>query len=307
MRNNILRGGHQDESTERKYGRVSEDEYFLTPDQIEAFHRNGCITLEHVLTEEEVEPLCEIFDRFVNGNIPVPGKDFCDMSQPFGTPYDEWNLVNCMLPSRYYPPLINNIYERITRHIAAQLFHNHTDTVTMVKDYDQLLNKRPNRTAAVFAWHQDMAYWPGVEALQMKVNTTATCTFSLALDDSDEENGCLRYVAGSGATKTLRLHHPVNQNREEGHALITNVRDDELIRLAPARKGSITIHDEYVVHGSGGNNSPHRQRRTYVLAYRAQEIVEAERRIGFTHSHNDQVNWDTFKDGASHRNPLQKN
>jgi hypothetical protein len=29
--------------------------------------------------------------------------------------------------------------------------------------------------------------------------------------------------------------------------------------------------------------------------------VEAERRIGFTHSHNDDVNWDTFNDGEEHR------
>jgi hypothetical protein len=56
-----------------------------------------------------------------------------------------------------------------------------------------------------------------------------------------------------------------------------------------------------VVHGSGGNNSPTNQRRTYVLAYRAGVIVEAERKIGFTHSHNDEVNWDTFHDGEAHR------
>lgn len=298
----IRGGGDQegDQDTEQRYGRISEDEYSLTPEQIAAFHQDGCITLENVLTEEEVDPLCSVFDRFVRGEIQVPGKDFCDMSQPFGTPYQEWNLVNCMLPTRYYPPLSNNIYERITQCIASQLFEQHE----MVKDYDQFLNKRPNRTAAVFAWHQDMAYWPGAVALN--ISTTATCTFSLALDDSDEENGCLRYVVGSGHSKTLRPHRPASNSRDEGHALITDdVSDDEPIRLAPARKGSITIHDEYVVHGSGGNASPHRQRRTYVLAYRANDIVEAERKIGFTHSHNDEVNWDTFQDGASHRNSKQ--
>jgi hypothetical protein len=75
----------------------------------------------------------------------------------------------------------------------------------------------------------------------------------------------------------------------------------EDVRLAPARRGSVTIHDEYVVHGSAGNACPDRQRRTYVVAYRAKEIVEAERRIGFTHSHNDNVNWDSFNDGEAHR------
>ena len=30
----------------------------------------------------------------------------------------------------------------------------------MAKDYDQFLTKKPGKSDAVFAWHQDMAYWP---------------------------------------------------------------------------------------------------------------------------------------------------
>ena len=37
-----------------------------------------------------------------------------------------------------------------------------------------------------------------------------------------------------------------------------------------------------------------KQRRTHVVAYRPKIVVEAERKIGFTHSYNDEVNWDTF-------------
>ena len=151
------------------------------------------------------------------------------------------------------------------------------------------------------------AYWPSKEVLG--VDKTDTCTMSLALDDSLPDNGCLRYVVGSGTTKVLRPHRPATgDSREDGHALVCDVNvgsssheesDDgtttEEIRLAPARKGSITIHDEWVVHGSGGNNSK-RQRRTYVVAFRDRSIVDAERRLGFTHSHNDKVNWDTFEE-----------
>lgn len=135
------------------------------------------------------------------------------------------------------------------------------------------------------------------------MDRTETATFSLAIDDSDPENGCLRYIAGSGASKTLRPHRPLAGTREEGHALCAEVDESkDEITLAPAKRGSLTIHDEYVVHGSGGNTCENRQRRTYVLAYRAKETVEAERKIGFDHSHNnDEVNWDTFQDGESHR------
>jgi phytanoyl-CoA hydroxylase len=146
----------------------------------------------------------------------------------------------------------------------------------------------------------------------LKVDCTTTCTFSLAIDDSLPENGCLRYVVGSGRDKILRPHYPLaatsstssssSTAREESHALVMEVNaDTDEIRLAPAKRGSVTIHDEYVVHGSAGNTSPDKQRRTYVVAYRAAKIVQAERSIGFTHSHNDKVNWDTFDDGESHR------
>ena len=280
----------------RGYGRVSSTEYILSPEQIESFYRDGCVTLPDVLTQEEVDELEVVFDKFLSREIPVPGKDFCDMSKPFNTPFDEWSIVNCMLPTKYYPSWQDNIYEQITMHIAQQLF----PTKTMAKDYDQLLNKRPGKTDAVFAWHQDMGYWPTPKALN-GVNDTSTVTFSLAVDDSTEENGCLRYVVGSGMSKELRPHVPMGKTRDDAHALTIELEPSEEVRLAPCPRGSVTIHDEYVVHGSGGNTCEDRQRRTYVLAYRSKEIVEAERSIGFTHSHNDQVNWDTFNDDASHR------
>lgn len=100
--------------------------------------------------------------------------------------------------------------------------------------------------------------------------------------------------------KTLRPHRPVfvGTRSDGGHAFTADVSadDEAIIQLAPADLGSVTIHDEYMVHGSGGNACPDRQRRTYVVAYRDSEIVQAERKIGFTHSHNDVVNWDTFAD-----------
>ena len=147
--------------------------------------------------------------------------------------------------------------------------------------------------------HQDMGYWPGIEALG--VSDTTTCTCSLAVDDSDEQNGCLQYIVGSGKEKTLRPHKPVAKSRDEGHALTLTIDESDVIRLAPCKRGSITIHDEWVVHGSSGNKCADRQRRTYVLAYRSKDMVEAERKIGFTHSHNDGVNWDSFEDGIERK------
>jgi hypothetical protein len=75
--------------------------------------------------------------------INVPGKDFCDMSKPFNTPFEEYSIINCMLPTKYHPPLANNIFERLAEKVCAQLFGETQGVheVVFVKDYDQLLNK----------------------------------------------------------------------------------------------------------------------------------------------------------------------
>jgi hypothetical protein len=70
------------------------------------------------------------------------------MSKPFDTPFEEFSIINCMLPTKYYPPLKNNVYERVARRIAEQLYPG----VPMDVDYDQLLNKRPQKNDAVFGW-----------------------------------------------------------------------------------------------------------------------------------------------------------
>jgi phytanoyl-CoA hydroxylase len=57
-------------------------------------------------------------------------------------------------------------------------------------------------------------------------------------------------------------------------------------------RGDITVHNERIVHGSGGNDTDG-WRRTYVLAHRSRATVEYERSIGFSHSHNDEIQWQT--------------
>ena len=117
--------------------------------------------------------------------------------------------------------------------------------------------------------------------------------FSLALDSTTEQNGCIRYIAGTGKDKVLREHVPVGKNREESHAIAIEVGEKEVVSYAEVKRGSISMHDEYVVHGSGGNNSPGK-RRTYVIAFRVKDTVRRERSANFTHSHNDVINWDVF-------------
>lgn len=135
---------------------LNSGKYVLPVDARAKFLRDGWAVLPNFLSLAELAPISSVYDEFMSGALYKrrgvdPKRDFCDMSQPFTTPFEQWQIVNAMLPRFYEPALVGNIYEQRAADVAAQLF---TDT-QMVLDYDQLLNKRPKTTKGIFAWHQD--------------------------------------------------------------------------------------------------------------------------------------------------------
>lgn len=263
------------------YGRDGDD-YILSPAEIEQFHRSGYVTLRQVMSSDELLEIEDEFARFIGGEVPGMERDFCDMSGPYDRKFEDFSLVNAVLPRRYRPELRGNLFERRTASVARQLIGE-----TAALDYDQFLAKRPSKPDAVFTWHQDLGYWP----TGTPDPRTATC--SLALDDADEANGCLRVIPGSHKGE-LRPHRPLHgDGRDSSHILSVELTEDDQPVLLPVARGDMTVHDEMIIHGSGGNRSQDRWRRTYIVAFRTKECVEYERAIGFTHSHNDVINWET--------------
>ena len=250
--------------------------YTIDDEDRRRFREDGFVHLPGVLTDSEIDAIEVDYDRFLRREIEVAGKDYCDMAGDYGRDPSEYSIVNVMLPRRYFSAWQGNVYERRTADIAEQLCGD-----GMVIDYDQLLAKQPHKTDAVFAWHQDMAYWPATEDRR-------TATFWLAIDDSTIENGCMRFVPATTHEDQLRPHAPVYGGRGESHALGTDLRSDDVVVEKPIARGDCTVHNERVMHGSGGNNTDG-FRRAYILAYRSEATVQIERAMGFTHSHNDQI------------------
>jgi len=266
--------------------RAQSADYPLSQGQVASYQHEGYLVLPDLVSEPELLLLERTFQRFIEGRVPGMGRDFCDMSGPYGRAFEDFNLVNAVLPRVYDPSLVDNVFERRAAGIARKLIG---DDVTL--DYDQFLAKRPKRDRAVFAWHQDLGYWP------TGTPDTRTVTCSLALDDATLENGCLQVVPGSHRESELRPHRPSAWSsspelREEAHTLTVELRPTDTIVPLPVRRGSITVHNERIVHGSPGNTTDG-WRRTYVVAFRSLRTVEYERSIGFTHSHNDPINWKT--------------
>ena len=264
--------------------RVGNDYHISAADRL-TYHKQGYIRLLNVLSEFEVAAIELVYDRFANGEITGMGRDLCDMSGTYNDEFKNFALINAMLPRRYLPSLQGNLYERLSQSIARQLYGE-----DMGYDYDQFLSKKPGKARAAFAMHQDMGYWP--------VNTpdTRTATCSLAISDSLRSNGCIAFVPGSHKSAKLVPHRPKGSaDRSDSHTLEIDLPANTPVEHVEVPRGSITVHDEWVVHGSGGNTSD-QWRKTYVIAYRSLATIKYERSIGFTHSHNDKVNWQTALD-----------
>ena len=297
--------------TETESWRIDGDKVVLLPEEIDLFHKQGYITLPPILSPTELQDIRDEYNKFLTKEKTVPGRDFGDMSVSFDTPVEEYNMLNVLLPRHYYPDWKNNLYERRAKSISDQLYNSN-----LAIDYDQILAKLPGKANGKFVWHQDMGYWP--DPSDDKGRPTTTATVSLALNDAVVENGCLVVVGGSGVTKrdSIRKHKPLMSKKEvphsenenigktdgvavaENHALVVTLDQEDQVTFLPVAAGGVTVHDEWILHGSGGNHDKENWRHTYVLAYREPTMIEWERSLGeegFRHSHNDKFQWDSFK------------
>lgn len=77
------------------------DEYIVSPEQLAQFHRDGYVILQAVIGEADFAPIEAEFERFTRSEVPDMGRDFCDMSGPYDHEFEDFSLVNAVLPRRY--------------------------------------------------------------------------------------------------------------------------------------------------------------------------------------------------------------
>lgn len=121
--------------------------------------------------------------------------------------------------------------------------------------------------------HQDGYYF--------MLNPCAAVTMWLALEDVDEENGCVRYVRGSHR-RGLREHvRTQTLGFSQGIADYPTESDLDQEYAIPARSGDVLVHDALTIHRADGNRSASRTRRALGFVYyseRAREDTEAHTR-----------------------------
>lgn len=227
----------------------------LTEDQIAQFNTNGFALGNRVLTDDEVDVLRAEVMRVIEQ------RDRADAPQPVllrnlsgNDDAPVWQIVNIWAASEPFRRLVS--HPRIVDGVA-QL----TGARELRLWHDQIQYKPPQK-GGVNHWHQDSPYWP------ILTPKTAQVTAWVALDDVDEDNGCMSMVPGShqwgNEIKFLESlpNYDAMPGEYKGHTI-------RVVRC-PVRKGYVHFHHALTWHGSHANTSG-RHRRAIALHYMTDE------------------------------------
>jgi len=229
---------------------VDVDTLRLSDEQIAFFHENGYVSGVRVLTDAQVEllrgELKEFFDPDHAGRQLWYEYHTNESTDP------ETVLFHALGAWRLRPGFHDMLWNRAFTLPASQLLGG------SVRFWHDQLFCKPPRHGGVVAWHQDYSYWT-------RTGPIAHLTAWIALDDADQDNGCLEYVPGSHRWPLLPMTDLAGD--------LDGIRDilDAEQRAAfeqpvavPLRAGYATFHHSKTLHGSGANRTD-RPRRAAVL------------------------------------------
>jgi len=235
--------------------------------EIDFFNEKGYLVIHDLIDRETIVSYQTIYDDFISGAINV-GSHRRDLKGEDGTSKME-SISQIMVPSRYYPGLLNSDYYQKISSISKMLLGEEMEI-----DFDMFISKAPQSNAPT-PWHQDCAYWidmPDKRALSAW----------MPLDEASLDNGCMWYVPGSHH-KPMRKHSSTAKNG----ALICEGNENEA-EAVPLNPGSCVLHHGATVHYSRGNIT-HIQRRAMIINLRPQKMINYERERGFDHTGENKV------------------
>jgi len=215
----------------------------LSSEQLKFFRTHGYLAPLRVFDDAEVDAMQRVFEQAF------------ELLEADETPYcvDSWEKNNKAIYGIVMDPRILDLVEDL----IGRDFYQWSSQVLCKQPFERLY----------VPWHQDVGDWPLAPA-------DGLLTAWLALDDTDEENGCMFYVPGSH--RRGRLEHIFERApaREDGAALFPlHMPDLPAGQAVPIclRRGEMSVHHAMLVHGSEGNCSP-RRRFGFQIAYAASHV-----------------------------------
>ncbi|MFT4542110.1 MAG: phytanoyl-CoA hydroxylase [Planctomycetota bacterium] len=117
--------------------------------------------------------------------------------------------------------------------------------------------------------HQDGHYF--------MIEPCEAVTMWLAIDDADEENGCVHYVKGSHLLGLREHQRTSTLGFSQGISDYPTARDLENVTPLLARAGDLLVHDARTIHLASRNSSTTRSRRALGFIYYSAQAREDKR------------------------------
>ena len=125
---------------------------------------------------------------------------------------------------------------------------------------------KPPRHGHETPWHQDESYWdPAFDYRAVGA--------WLALDDVDEDNGCMCFIPGSHRGEVLEHRHIGDDPAV--HGLWTEHADPSTAVAVPLMAGGATFHHPRTLHHTPPNRTD-RRRRAYANEFQTKPVRRAE-------------------------------
>jgi ectoine hydroxylase-related dioxygenase (phytanoyl-CoA dioxygenase family) len=223
-------------------------EILLTDAQIAEWRERGFTHVERLTTDAEIdwlrERLEEVFDPSNKGLIG----GYFDASAPITNEIaDVPDLGQSIRPELKWPELVDTVAHRNAMRIASQLLDVPVDGL---ESWTHMIDKPPGRGHET-PWHQDEAFWE--EHLGYHA-----CGVWLALDDVDQDNGCMEFMPFSH-TDGIVTHRHLDDDPMVSALVIDDIDESRAVPI-PLRAGGATFHTQRTMHHTGPNRSDRRRR-----------------------------------------------
>ncbi len=220
----------------------------------DAFLEQGFARIERLLAPAALAELREAYDAILRREVEAPGDRY----------------LGGLIRQVMNPHLVSEVFRdnpalQAAKEVAREIFEGGEPA----RLFDMWIDKGPGCPDET-PWHQDLAYaeMPFLRAGARSAGHRVL-QFWIALDDVDEETGCMTFVPGVHRDPLLP-HHVAAGDPAEEHRLLAITDPERSLPLrdavaCPLPAGGATIHAYSTPHYTGPNRSRTRPRRAYIV------------------------------------------
>ncbi len=239
----------------------------LSAEQLARFERNGCLIVEGVFSQDEV-------DSF-NTRLDEMSRDPDVQNDPGTITEPESNEVRSVFDVHKNDALFKATAEdRRVADIARQILDS------QVYLHQSRINFKPGFAGKEFWWHSDFETWHAEDGMPRMRALSA----SITLTDNYEVNGPLMIVSGSQNTfvttvgETPEDHYKSSLQRQQigvpdEESLARLISDGEILTMT-GRAGSVVFFDCNVMHASAGNITPFPRSNVFLVYNSVENTLE---------------------------------